>query len=361
MATPAKSMGLAGLVAYSPPIDLTQSYNPSWVGGKTILITGGASGFGEGFSRKWAEHGANIIIGDVNKNQGRQLVEELRKTTGHDNHHYLYCDVSSWQSQVDMFRSAVTLSLHGRIDAVVANAGVKDDGTFEKPQIDAEEPPRPNWRCLDVNLIGVLYTAHLAMYYLSRNPQSDPAHPNADPSLQARDRHLLLIGSLASLTPAPSQMIYGIAKHGVMGLFRQLRIAPAGMRVNMICPYFMDTSIIPTIGRLVLAGGGMGKPEDVVEAGTRFVADPRIMGRALAVGPKVRVDEHGELVLKEAANGRQTAIWEVYADDFEETELFTRRIVRLLNQVETARGWVGWAKDVCAALYGSFMGTHGQN
>lgn len=86
----------------------------------------------------------------------------------------------------------------------------------------------------------------------------------------------------------------------------------------MLAPYFIDTPIVTIGARLLLAGGAMGKPEDVVDAGTRLMADTRIMGRALAIGPKVTVDEQGELVPKDSAKGQEKAVWEVYADDYEE-------------------------------------------
>ena len=54
-----------------------------------------------------------------------------------------------------------------------------------------------------------------------------------------------------------------------------------GIRVNMLCPYFIDTPIVPATVRVLLAGGAMGKPEDVVEAATRLTADTRIVGRSL--------------------------------------------------------------------------------
>lgn len=51
---------IEGLVRQSRPIDINDPYDAAWVEGRTILITGGASGFGEGFFRKWADHGTNV-------------------------------------------------------------------------------------------------------------------------------------------------------------------------------------------------------------------------------------------------------------------------------------------------------------
>jgi hypothetical protein len=173
---------------------------------------------------------------------------------------------------------------------------------------------------------------------------------------------LLLVGSMASLAPIPSQPLYGAAKHAVLGLFRNLRTSSyvEGVRVNLICPYFIETPIMPAISRLMLAGGAVGRVSDVVDAATRLTADSSICGRALMVGPKVKVrqreeDGEWELVSKDEEVGEQRAVWEAYADDFEDSELFMQRIVKILNACAAVRGWQGWASDVWGALkYGIF-------
>ncbi|KAH8601524.1 short chain dehydrogenase/reductase-like protein [Bisporella sp. PMI_857] len=352
----ANNRNIVQLTGQSKPVDVTEPYDPAWVGGKTILITGGASGFGEGFFRKWAANGAIVIIGDINDARGKALVEEVRTATGNQHLHYLHCNVTEWQSQVDFFHSAVQLSPNNAIDAVVANAGIIDTGTpFQLPEnLDAEAPPKPNFSCYDVNLLGVMYTSHLAFFYLPRNPRYKNSSPNASglPSSNTPDRHLLLIGSVASLCPISGLVQYGIAKHGVLGMFRSLRSTSMnqGVRVNMLCPYFIDTPLIAAPGRVLLAGAAIGRPEDVVDAGTRLMADPRIVGRALVVGPKVRLDDDGQLLPEDSKDGKQVSIWEPYAHDFEEVDAFTQRFVQLLNAVEKTRGWVGWASDILGAF-----------
>jgi hypothetical protein len=86
----------------------------------------------------------------------------------------------------------------------------------------------------------------------------------------------------------------------------------------MLCPYFIDTPLLRTGGRLLLAGGAMGKPEDVVDAATRLMADTSIVGRALIVGPKTRVDDEWQLLPSQSTKGKEAAVWEAYADDFME-------------------------------------------
>lgn len=348
---------LIGVVNQSPPIDLAVPYSDEWLRGKTILITGGASGFGEGFFRRWATAGANVIIGDINDKRGKDLVEEVRRSTKNVNLHFIHCDVTIWQSQVDMFHLALKLSPTGGLDAVVANAGVTDSidpPFFEPHDLSTDTPKPPNLKCLEVNLIGLTYTTYLAQFYLARNPHSAIVDATAQPGPNRRDRHLLLLGSIASLGAIPGQPLYGAAKHGVLGLFRSLRSTAVvgGLRINLLCPYFIDTPLLFAGARILLAGGAMGNPQDVVEAGTRMMADTRIIGRSLVVGPKVKFSKDNEfqVVPQNDPNGVETAMWEAYAEDFEIVEAFSERFVRLLNGIERAKGWGGWVVDMAGAV-----------
>jgi len=162
------------------------------------------------------------------------------------------------------------------------------------------------------------------------------------------------MGSMASLSPIPTQILYAVSKHGVLGLFRTLRSTAfiQGIRVNMLCPYFIETPIVSTPARLALAGGGMGTVKDVVDAATRFTADSRIVGRALIVGPKVNIiqDDKGEIQLAPKGTGKQAAIWEAYAHDFEDSDLFARSLLRIINSLVRLRGWAGWFGDMVKAV-----------
>ncbi|MCJ1294541.1 hypothetical protein MMC34_006099 [Xylographa carneopallida] len=343
-------------IRQSPPLEFPGNVEDSWLKNKVIVITGGASGFGEGWVRRWAAAGANIIFGDVNVLKGTKLAERIRTETWNENVHFRYCDVTSWPSQVELFKEAVRLSAHGGIDAVVANAGIADSKLeLENPKdLDAEDPLPPNLDCLNVDLIGVIYTTHLAIFYLQRNPGSAPASHTTDPSHMLRDRHLLLIGSAASFCPIPYQALYGASKHAVMGLYRCLRstIFVHGIRINLVCPYFVDTPILTSSARSVLAGATIGAAEDVIEAGSRFMADPRIVGRAVSIGPKLRIeeDENGGYVLTEKKEVAPKAIWEIYATDFEDTDVYQRRLVWILNRALELRGWIGWGSDMVGAM-----------
>ena len=184
----------------SPALVFPAVYDESRLQGKTILITGGASGFGEAFVRRWAAAGACVVFGDVDNAKAEALVGELRKKAG-CNVHFVHCDVTSWTAQVSLFKEAIKLSPHGGIDSVVVNAGIADSKIqFENPDLDPDDPLPPKMDVINVTLIGAMYTTHLALFYLSRNPGSSPANAKSVPGYTKRDRHILLIGSVSLIS-----------------------------------------------------------------------------------------------------------------------------------------------------------------
>lgn len=449
---------ISSVVQQSAPVDLSAPYDPSTLRGKTIVLTGGSTGLGAAFARRWASCGANLIIGDVNDDAGVELIAELRSTPitatatptspssesegkeaphkiYNQHHHFIHTDVTSWPSQVTLFRRAAALSPTGEIDTVVTCAGISDrNGTitgrgFENPTADlaggggdgegggdddTHIPPAPALQCMQVNLIGTMYTAHLALFWLQQNNNINNKNKNNNGSSSpddhdprdARDRHLLLVGSSAGLSFLPGVPEYVASKHGVTGLFRALRATsyrfPSGpIRVNMLCPYFVDTPILPARAVATLSGLGLGRLDDVVDAATRLAAGTglarpsssspppqRIAGRALVVGPRVSLlrkvlpdrelgttttttnvdddddDDSFEREPNEAAGGGDVVVldhegeqqqgqgvWECYAHDLETVDFFIRRYVRLLNTIAAINGWVGFFRDFFHALF----------
>ena len=90
--------------------------------------------------------------------------------------------------------------------------------------IDELEPTEPNLKLVDVNLIGVIYTAKLAAHYFHRQPR------------ETFDRCLIVVGSIMGFIDTQGSSIYGAAKHGVRGLMCCLRRKGA-LRVNLLAPW----------------------------------------------------------------------------------------------------------------------------
>lgn len=207
----------AGIVGYgnsiiaSGPVSLATPIPYANLKGKTVLITGGASGLGAAMAKMLARHEADVIIGDLNETQGQSLVAELRRLSGTDHHLFVSLDVTSWKSQTACFKQAV--AVNGSIDCVIANAGITDVAeqmAFESPPNyqAMEHPPPPPLKTLDVNLTGVMLTTNLAISYLSTNVKTSRCSTTPLPGAGPEDRHLLLISSIAGMAPVPSNPLY---------------------------------------------------------------------------------------------------------------------------------------------------------
>ncbi|KAL7808743.1 NAD(P)-binding protein [Trichoderma aethiopicum] len=335
-------------VKQSLPVDVGKPYDSTTLKDKTILITGGANGLGAHMVRHWASHGANVIIGDVANAAGEELVASLRTAYPKAVFEFQHCDVTDWASQVSLFDAAVAASPHGAIDVVVPNAGVILPGEatkFENPELVNGRIPEPNTTTLNVNVKGVIFTSHLALYHLPQNERSD--------------RCLLFVGSVASLTPLPGQSHYTASKHAVLGLFRSLRGTAfmKGIRVNMIAPYYTaQTNMLPPVAEALLLAGsaGPGSVPDVIDAATRLIADESVVGRALVIGPRLRTQHIVEAIdvgcdlMQEENDGQSQAVWECYAHDYDQVETFVKRYLWLLNATARARGMFAWIRDVLA-------------
>jgi NAD(P)-dependent dehydrogenase (short-subunit alcohol dehydrogenase family) len=236
--------------------------------------------------------------------------------------HFVTLDVTSYASQCAFFRSALEFSPTHTITTVIANAGVAELGSFidshpAKTPLNVD-PPEPDLTTVDVNFKGVLYTTKLALHHLRSSPPGQ--------------RELILVGSMSSFSSGPMMAVYSATKHGVLGLFRSIRLFPSkrdGVRINMICPYFVDTPIVPIVGKVMLAGLELTALGDVVDAAARLVCDENIAGRCLAIAPR-------------GSGG----IMEVGVHDMESVDTFTRRVVKAMNLQHSAEVYTKMLTDL---------------
>lgn len=198
------------------------------VAGRVAWVTGGAQGFGAGVARRLAAAGASVVVSDVNRASGRAVADEIGGT-------FVDCDVSD----LDANQAAVTavLDRYGRLDVAFLNAGVST-GCGVGEDFD----PALYRRAMGTNLDGVVFGAHAAFPALRAEGGGD----------------LIATASLAGLTGAPFDPVYGANKHAVVGLVRSLGPdwVQYGVRVNALCPGFADTAIVDEL-RGVLAESGV--------------------------------------------------------------------------------------------------------
>lgn len=182
--------------------------------GQVVLITGAARGIGEHTARLAAARGATVVLVGLEPERLEALATELDAVS-------FVCDVTDQASLAAAVDGAV--AAHGRIDAVIANAGVASRGTVATGDVEALV------RTVEVNLIGVMRTAAAVM-----------------PQLIASRGYLLIVASAASFAALPGMAPYCASKAGVehFGNALRLEVAHHGVRVGTAHPSWIDTDLV---------------------------------------------------------------------------------------------------------------------
>lgn len=201
--------------------------------GKTAIVTGGASGFGEGIVRRFAEEGAHVVIADLNEDAAQSLARDLGALA-------VRTDVSK-SADVAALAEAAT-SKFGSIDILVNNAGIG-----HKPQpLDALSEETFD-HILAVNAKSVFLTAHHIV-----------------PRMKAKKHGAILnIASTGGVSPRPNLTWYNASKGWMITATRGMAVelAPFGIRVNALNPVAGETPLLATF---------MG--EDTPEIRAKFLA-----------------------------------------------------------------------------------------
>ncbi len=187
------------------------------VAGRTVIVTGAASGMGRATAHLFADEGARVVVADRVSAGGDSVVEEIAGTHGADRALGVDCDVAD----PDQLRSLVerTVEWAGGIDVVVNNAGVSLATSAFQPEEEFEE----GWeRTLEVNLTAQARLVRLAL-----------------PHLVASDAgRVVNIASTEAIVTTAGLAAYAASKSGVVGLTKSLAVELGrhGVTVNCICP-----------------------------------------------------------------------------------------------------------------------------
>ena len=200
---------------------------------KIAIVTGGASGFGEGIGRKFAQEGACVVIADLNVEGADAVAAEIGGTSCH-------VDVASGASVREMVRA--TLDRHGRIDILVNNAG-----TTHYPAALEEVSEADFDKVFAVNCKSVYLTAQTIV-----------------PVMKSQGSGTILnVASTAGVSPRPRLNWYNASKGWMNTATKTMAVelASHGIRVNAINPVAGETPLLKVF---------MG--EDTPEVRERFLS-----------------------------------------------------------------------------------------
>jgi NAD(P)-dependent dehydrogenase (short-subunit alcohol dehydrogenase family) len=186
---------------------------------RVALVTGAASGIGQVTARLFAREGANVVVTtDSNIKGGEQTVRLIRESGGEAS--FIKCDVTRAADVEAMVNK--TVETYGRLDYAFNNAGIGPDGK-RVPLVPIVELSEEIWdRTLDVNLKGVF----LCMKYEIRQ------------MMKQKYGAIVNTSSVGAFKAVKGLAAYDASKAGLLGLTRTAAVecAPAGIRVNAICP-----------------------------------------------------------------------------------------------------------------------------
>jgi len=237
------------------PFDLT---------GKVALVTGANSGIGFGFARGLARAGADVVIWGRREDRNAEAAEKLRAFGTRIAASAV--DVRVEQAVADGVQAA--LAAFGRIDIVVANAGIATQAPFPDMAGDIYRA------LLDVNLHGAVYTLREASRHMVARAKAGDLGGS-----------LILCGSGSIFQGVPTMAHYAIAKGALNALSKTLaaELGQYGIRSNVIAPGFIHTEMTladPVIGAAITAAvtaktpvGRAGTPEDLEGAVVYLASD----------------------------------------------------------------------------------------
>jgi NAD(P)-dependent dehydrogenase (short-subunit alcohol dehydrogenase family) len=194
--------------------------------GQVAIVTGAGRGIGRAIALELARLGADVVVAEVEQASAARTAAELEELTG-QRALALGTDVTRAEDR----RAMVDETLHkfGRIDVLVNNAGIYR--TMAPLEITED-----HWdTVLDVNAKAVLLCAQAVL-----------------PTMQGAKRGVIVnLASMAGKVPSPTGLVYAVSKAAVISMTRSLAagFAADGIRVNCVCPGFIDTDMWAQIDR----------------------------------------------------------------------------------------------------------------
>jgi NAD(P)-dependent dehydrogenase (short-subunit alcohol dehydrogenase family) len=240
--------------------------------GRVIIVTGGGSGLGRAAARAFSQEGADVVVADINEVGAGETAKIITSAGG--NALAIRTDVS----KADQVEALVkeTVVRFGKLSSAFNNAGI-EGGAFLTGQY-----PEDEWdRVIGINQKGVM----LCMKYEIEQMLIDGGGA------------ILNTSSGAGIRGLAYQSAYSTSKHAIIGLTRTAAVeyAKKGVRINAICPGFIDTGLTKIVltkkphleekYKKLVPMGRFGREEEVAEAAVWLLSDASsfITGQAIVI------------------------------------------------------------------------------
>ncbi len=190
---------------------------------RVALVTGGASGIGRETALLFAKEGAQVVVVDVNDEEGAGTVSDITSDGGEAV--FAHADVSRGTDCENMVRIAE--ATYGRLDILFNNAGIMDSGDDDAINTDEDV-----WdRTMGINLKGVFLGCKYGIPALQRTGGGSVINTAS------------FVAVLGAATP---QLAYTASKGGVLAMSRELAVIHAreNIRVNALCPGPLRTELL---------------------------------------------------------------------------------------------------------------------
>lgn len=181
--------------------------------GKTVVVTGGASGFGKGIAAKFVHEGAKVVVADLSVEGGQTAVDELGSSAT-----FQQCDVTKRADWEQVLK--VATDRYGGLDIVVNNAGI----TYQnKPTQQVTEEDFDI--CFNVNVKSIYLSTNVLLPYFLES---------------GRPGCFVSIASTAGVRPRPGLAWYNASKAAVINATKSMAIeyGPKQIRFNSVSPVF---------------------------------------------------------------------------------------------------------------------------
>ena len=245
--------------------------------GKVFIVTGGASGLGEGAARMLAAEGGKVVVADLQAERGQAVAAEIGGT-------YVRCDVSQEADGQAVVAAATGL---GKLVGLVNCAGIAvASRTVGK---EGAHPLALFNKVIQVNLVGTFNMIRLAADAMSRN----------EPEPTGERGVLINTASIAAFDGQMGQAAYAASKGGVVGMTLPIArdLARTGIRIMTIAPGIFGTPMLfgmpkevqDSLAATVPFPSRLGTPADYAKLVHQIVTNDMLNGEVIRLDGAIRL------------------------------------------------------------------------